>query len=185
MKQTWLLGLCLYCAFKIAHYALEQCHRILPIVLNLCSICKALAMFYEFNILFLLSYFNYKIMSISSVSSSSTVQHTINNSSIYLYENFEFIFVAFATLFNTHFDKIIATDSPKSHNPVKSVHFIQILSIVLAIFAYYAGIMLNAFAFLLCAVTIFSEMVSHYNIQFTTDEETWPLDQPKATHYQC
>ena len=34
-------------------------------------------------------------------------------------------------------------------NPVKSVHFIQILSIVLAILAYYAGIMLNAFAFLL------------------------------------
>ena len=32
-----------------------------------------------------------------------------------------------------YFDKIIATDSPKSHNPVKNVHFIQILSIVLPI----------------------------------------------------
>ena len=43
------------------------------------------------------------------------------------------MFVAFATLFNTHFDKIIIADSPNSHNLVKSVHFIQILSIVLAI----------------------------------------------------
>ena len=41
-------------------------------------------------------------------------------------------------------DKIIAIDSLKSHNPVKSVHFIQILSIVLAFIAFYAGIMLNA-----------------------------------------
>ena len=30
---------------------------------------------------------------------------------------------------------------------MKSVHFIQILSTVLEIFAYYAGIMLNAFVF--------------------------------------
>ena len=71
---------------------------------------------------------------------------------IYVYEHFEFIFVAFATLVNTYFDKIIAKDSPKSHNPVKSMHFIQILSIVLEIIAYYAtGIMLSAFAFLLCS----------------------------------
>ena len=46
-------------------------------------------------------------MSISSLSSSSTVQHTINNSSKDVYEHFEFIFVAFATSFNTYFDKII------------------------------------------------------------------------------
>ena len=38
-------------------------------------------MLYKFNILFLLSYLNYKILSIGSLSSSSTVQHTINNSS--------------------------------------------------------------------------------------------------------
>ena len=55
------------------------------------------------------------------------------------------IFVAFATLFNTRFDKIFTTDSPKSHNPVKSVHFIQLN------FAYYAGIMLIVFAFPLCS----------------------------------
>ena len=89
-------------------------------------------------------------MSINSLSSSSTVQHAINNSSMYVYECFEFIFVVFVTLVNTYFDKIIATDSPKSHNPVKNVLFIQILSMVMANVAYYAGIMLNAFAFLLC-----------------------------------
>ena len=55
------------------------------------------------------------------------------------------------TLVNAYFGKIVTTDSPKSHNPVKNVHFIQILSIVLAIVAYYAGIMLIAFAFLLCS----------------------------------
>ena len=51
---------------------------------------------YKFNILFLLSNLNYKIMSISNLSSSSTVQHTINNSSIYVNKHFDFIFVAFA-----------------------------------------------------------------------------------------
>ena len=35
---------------------------------------------------------------------------------MHVYKHFEFIFVAFATLFSTHFDKIITTDSPKSHN---------------------------------------------------------------------
>ena len=64
-------------------------------------------MLYKFNILFLLSYLNYNIVSICSLSSSSTVQHTINDSSKDVYEYFEFIFVAFATLFNTYFDKII------------------------------------------------------------------------------
>ena len=42
-------------------------------------------------------------------------------------------------------------NSPKSYTPVKNVHFPQILPTVLSIFAYYAGIMLNAFAFLLCS----------------------------------
>ena len=58
-------------------------------------------------------------MSISSLSSSSVVQYTIKISSTYVYKHFELIFVAFATLFNTHYDKIITTDSPKPHNPVK------------------------------------------------------------------
>ena len=66
------------------------------------------------------------------------VQHTINNSSMYVYECFEFIFVAFVTLVNMYYNKIITTDSPKSHNPVKNVHFIQIVSVMLAIVAYYA-----------------------------------------------
>ena len=66
---------------------------------------------------------------------------------MYVYKHFELIFVVFTTLFTTYFDKIITTDLPKSHNPVKSVHFIQILSIVLANFTYYTGTMLSAFAF--------------------------------------
>ena len=41
----------------------------------------------------------------------------------------------FSTLVNTYFDKIITANSPKSHNAVKSIHFIQIMSIVLAIIA--------------------------------------------------
>ena len=71
-------------------------------------------MLYEFNILFLLSYLNYKINCISSLSSFSTVQHTINNSSMYVYKHFKFIFVAFVTLVNIHnyFDNIITTDLP-------------------------------------------------------------------------
>ena len=56
---------------------MEQCSRILPIMLNLCSTCKALCSSYKVNIIFLLCYLNYKIMSISSLSSSSTVQHLI------------------------------------------------------------------------------------------------------------
>ena len=80
-------------------------------------------------------YFSYAT-EISSLSSSTTVWHTINNSSMYVYKHFELIFVVCATLFNTRF----TTDLSKSHIPMKSVHFIQILSIVLAIFAYYAGL---------------------------------------------
>ena len=106
---------------------------------------------YKSNVLFLLCYLSYKIMNISSLSSSSTARHTISNSSMYVYKHFELIFAAFATLCNTCFNKIITTNSLKYHNPVKSVHFTQILLIVLTIFAYYTGIMLNAFAFLLCS----------------------------------
>ena len=48
-----------------------------------------------------------------------------------------------------HFDKILITHSPKSHNLVQNTHLIQILLIIVSIFAYYAGIVLNAFASLL------------------------------------
>ena len=57
-------------------------------------------------------------------------------------KHFEFIFVTFATSVNAYFDKIITADSPKSHNSVKNIHIIQILSVVLALFANYTGIML-------------------------------------------
>ena len=70
-------------------------------------------MLYKFNILFLLSYLNYKITSISSLSSSSTLQYTINNSSTYLYEHSEFILLHLQ-LYSIHVDKTITTDSPKS-----------------------------------------------------------------------
>ena len=87
-------------------------------------LCIYSIMLYKFNILFLLPY---KIMSIKGLSSSSTVKHTINHSSIYVYKHFEFIFVAFPNLYNLNFDKIITIDSPKSHNRMKRVvHFIQI-----------------------------------------------------------
>ena len=42
---------------------------------------------------------------------------------MYVYKHCEFIFVVFATLVNAYFGKIITTDSPKSHNPVKIMHF--------------------------------------------------------------
>ena len=70
-------------------------------------------MLYKFNILFLLSYLNYKIMSINSLSSSSTVQHAINNSSMYVYKHFEFILFHFATLINAL--ESLPLISPKSH----------------------------------------------------------------------
>ena len=98
-------------------------------------------MLYKFNILFLLSHLNYKTRSISSLSSSSTVQHTIKNSSTYVHECFEFIFVAFVSV---HLIHILTNLLPHILN------FIQVLPIVLTIIAYYADIMLNAFAFPLC-----------------------------------
>ena len=133
--------------------------RLVPIMLwsnapEFCLLCSIYAPYVKYYALQIQSftflfYLNYKIMSISSLSSPSTGQHTINNSCMYVYKHFKFIFIAFATLFNTSFDKITTTNSSKSHNPVISVHFMQILSNVLANFAYYACIMLNAFAFLL------------------------------------
>ena len=58
---------------------------------------------------------------------------------MYIYKHFEFIFVAFATMVNTYFDKIITTDLPKSHNPVISVHYINFIN-CFAIFAYYVAL---------------------------------------------
>ena len=100
-------------------------------------------MLYKFNILFLLSCLNNKIMSINSLSSSSIIQHTINNSSTYvaIYEHFEFIFVAFSTLVNTYFDKIITSGFTQISQSCEVCTFMQTLSIVLSIFAYYAGIL--------------------------------------------
>ena len=67
---------------------------------------------------------------------------SINNSSAYYVYKHWIYFYCICTLFNKHFDKIITTDSPKSHNPVKSVHFIQLywhfclLRIMLIAFAF-------------------------------------------------
>ena len=88
-------------------------------------------MLYKFNLFISLIL---QIMSISSLSSYSTVQYTINNSSTYVQlQHFELIFATFSTLVNAYFDKIITTNSPKSHNPVKNMYFIQFLPIMLAL----------------------------------------------------
>ena len=42
------------------------------------------------------------------------------------------MFVAFTTLVNVYFDKIITTGSPKSHNPVFYINLLMLL------FSYYA-----------------------------------------------
>ena len=113
--------------------------------LNLWSICKVLC---STNSTF---YFSYPtLITKLYVSSFSTVQYTINNSSPYVYKHFKFNFVAFITLVNAYFGKIISTDSSKSHKSCVKMYFMQILSIVWAILPIsYAGIMFNAFAFLL------------------------------------
>ena len=51
-------------------------------------------------------------MSISSLSISSIVQHTIDNSSTYVYKHFEFIFAAFATLINAYLTKSLPPIHP-------------------------------------------------------------------------
>ena len=77
-------------------------------------------MLYKFNILFLLSCLNNKIMSINSLSSSSTVQHTINNLSTYVYINTLNSFLLHLQFQSIHIlTKSLPQDSPKSHNPVK------------------------------------------------------------------
>ena len=85
-------------------------------------------------------------------------------------------FCCICNLVNTYFDKIIATDSPKSHNPVKNVHFIvknvhfiQFLSIVLPIMlalcsmlSYYAqnyaGIIGSSLKLCILVLLIYSNM---------------------------
>ena len=98
-------------------------------MLKLCSICKILAMLYKFNILFLLSYLNYKIINISSLSSSSiqSSSYIINNlySYIHSYINTLNSFCCICNFSQCIFDKImiITTDSPKSHNSVKNMQW--------------------------------------------------------------
>ena len=97
--------------FKIAHYALDQCSRILAVMFNLCSTCKALC---STNSTFIsLILLNYKIMSINSLCSSSTVKHAISNSSMYVYKHFEFIFIPLAAVINAL--KSLSLISPKSY----------------------------------------------------------------------
>ena len=57
---------------------------------------------------------------------------------------------------------MITTDSPKSHNPVKSVHFIQIVSIVLAIVAYYMQQFMQQFMLALCSMLLPSYYAQNY-----------------------
>ena len=120
-------------------------------MLNLCSTWKAL---YALQIqhLFLLSYLNYKIMSISSQCSSpqSSTQLTIHPC---MHINTLNLFLLHLQLKSIH---ILTKSLPEIRqnltNPWKVyTHFIQILSIVLAIFAYYAVIILNAVVFILCS----------------------------------
>ena len=89
-------------------------------------------------------------MSISSLSSSSTVQHTINNSSTYVYKHFEFILFHLQLYLIHVLTKALSQIRPNL-TILWKVYFIQILSIVLANFTYNAGIMLNAIDFLLCS----------------------------------
>ena len=85
-------------------------------------------------------------ISMHSLSSSSSVQHMINNSStyVYVYKHFEFIFVAFATLVNTY-------SLPQIYPNLTILWKCAFYANFVATFAYYAGIMLNAFALPLCS----------------------------------
>ena len=72
--------------------------------------------------------------------------YSLNNLSTYTYKHFEF---PFATLVNTYLTKSLPHINPNLTILAKHV-FDIIFSIMLAIFAYYAGIMLNAFITPLC-----------------------------------
>ena len=90
------------------------------------------------------SYLNYIIMSINSLSSSSTVLTIYLRTHI---NTLNFLLLHFASLVNTYLAKSL------THiNPNLTIHLLYIFfPIMLAIFAYYAGIMLNAFTTLLCS----------------------------------
>ena len=88
-------------------------------------------MLHKFNVLFFVSYLNYKIMSISSFSSSSTVQNTINNLSTYVYKHFAFDQCIF---WQNHYRRFAQISPGILIDPVKKLHFIQTLSIVLPFF---------------------------------------------------
>ena len=92
---------------------MEQCSRILPVMLNLRMLHVLSIMLYKFNILFISSHLNYKITNISSLCGSSTVQHTINYSSTYAYKinTLNSFLLHSQTLINAYFDK----SSPKIH----------------------------------------------------------------------
>ena len=119
---VYRVGLCLLC-FKIAHYTLEQCFRILPIMLNLCSIGKVL---YSTNSIFHFSYpiyANYKIivLAVFLVPLQYSTQLTIYLS-IYINILNSFFICNFSQciFWQKHYHWFT-----HSNNPVKSVHFTQ------------------------------------------------------------
>ena len=117
----------------------------------LCSIYAPYVKYYALKVQHLIL-LNHKFMSISSLSISSTIQHTINNSSTYVcIFNSLTSFLLHLQLYSV---QILTKSLPLIHPNLTilwKIHFTQILSIVPTIFAYYAGIVLNAFAFLLCS----------------------------------
>ena len=124
-------------------------------------------MLYRFNIYFFYVYpvyLIYKILSITSLSSSSSIQHTIKNSSTYVhvYEHFETIFVAFATLANTYLRTLYHSFTQIWKY---TFNFIKQLSIVLETVTYYAGIMLNAL--LSCYAQNYSDIIDS-SLEVTT-----------------
>ena len=86
------------------------------IMLNISSTCKALC---STNSTFYFSYAthsNHKLISICSLLVPLTAQHIIKKLSTYVHKQL---------LINAYFGKIIITDSPKSHNPVKNMYLYQ------------------------------------------------------------
>ena len=84
-------------------------------------------------------------MSINSLSSFSTVLTIYLRTHI---NTLNSLLLHFATLVNTHLAKSLTHINP---NPTIHSFYIFFVPIMLTIFAYYAGIMLNAFTTLLCS----------------------------------
>ena len=108
-------------------------------------------MLYKFNILFLLSYVNYKSwVLVVILRSSSTVQHTINNACTYILT----LWIHFCSICNfsryLFWQNHYHTFTQVSQSCEKCVFYTNFVNCV-GIFVYYAGIMLNDFAFLLCS----------------------------------